>query len=115
MEKTKRALSIVKDKQEKDELSDYKFLRSKVEKIVGDKDAADDVLKEAIIQNINADAQDGINVFVGEPDCPTMQLNNLPKVEIKKVEPVRDNKLDIEVFPGESHKPVITFVNQDNF
>ena len=115
MEKTKRALSVIKDKQEQDELGDYKYLRRKIEKIVGDKDAADDVLKEAIIQNINQDAQDGINVFVGEPDCPTMQFNNLPRVEVKKVEPKRENKLDVEVFPGESHKPVITFVNQENF
>ena len=53
MEKTQRALSIIKDKMEKDELNDYKYLRGKIEKIVGDKDAADDVLKEAIIQNIN--------------------------------------------------------------
>lgn len=115
MEKTHRALTIVKGQQQNDELNDYKFLRSKIEKIVGDKDAADDVLKEAIIQNINSDAQDGINVFIGEPDCPTMQFNNLPRVEVKKVEPVLESKLDIEVFPGESHKPVITFVNQENF
>ena len=53
MEKTQRALSIIKEKMEKDELNDYKYLRGKIEKIVGDKDAADDVLKEAIIQNIN--------------------------------------------------------------
>ena len=53
-------------------MNDYKFLRRRIEKIVGDKDAADDVLKEAIIQNINSDAQDGVNVFVGEPDCPTI-------------------------------------------
>lgn len=44
-----------------------------------------------------------------------MQFNNLPRVEVKKVEPVLESKLDIEVFPGESHKPVITFVNQENF
>jgi len=37
-------------------LSDYKFLRRRVEKVVGDKDAADDVLKEAIIQDINSEA-----------------------------------------------------------
>ena len=83
MEKTQRALSIIKDKQKRDELQDYKYLRGKIEKIVGDKDAADDVLREAIIQNINQDAQDGINVFVGAPDCPTMQFNNLPRVEVK--------------------------------
>ena len=115
MEKTQRALSIIKEKQARDELQDYKYLRGKIEKIVGDKDAADDVLREAIIQNINQDAQDGINVFVGEPDCPTMQFNNLPRVEVKRVEPVHENKLDVEIFPGESHKPVITFVKQDNF
>ena len=44
-----------------------------------------------------------------------MQFNNLPRVEVKKVEPKRENKLDVEVFPGQSHKPVITFVNQENF
>ena len=39
----------------------------------------------------------------------------MPNVEIKKVQPRLDNIVDVEVFPGKVHKPVVTFVNQDNF
>ena len=60
-------------------MSDYKFLRRRVEKAVGDKDAADDVLKEAIIQDINSEAQNGIKVFVSQPDCPHHAIEQYAK------------------------------------
>ena len=50
---TKADLELVRGKNKEDELDDYKFLRNKVQKVVGTKQAADEVLKEAIIQKIN--------------------------------------------------------------
>ena len=67
MKKTKEELLVIKEKQKEDEEHDFKFLRDKVAKVVGSKDAAECVVKEAIIHEVNEDAQDGINVFV-EPD-----------------------------------------------
>ena len=67
MKRTKEELMVIKEKQKEDEEHDFKFLRDKVAKIVGSKDAAECVVKEAIIHEVNEDAQDGINVFV-EPD-----------------------------------------------
>ena len=67
MKSTKEELMVIKEKQKEDEEHDFKFLRDKVAKIVGSKDAAECVVKEAIIHEVNEDAQDGINVFV-EPD-----------------------------------------------
>ena len=48
-------------------MHDFKFLRNKLSHVVGSKDAAECVLKEAIIHEVNEDAQDGINVFI-DPD-----------------------------------------------
>ena len=48
-------------------------------------------------------------------DEPTMSFNNFDYVEIKKAKPILDKKIDLEVFSGDCHKPVVTFVNQDNF
>ena len=62
---------------------------------------------------MHKDAQDGINVFID--DEPTMKFNNFDYVEIKKAKPILDKKIDLEVFSGDTHKPVVTFVNQDNF
>ena len=67
MNRTKEELMVIKEKQKEDEEHDFKFLRDKVAKVVGSKDAAECVVKEAIIHEVNEDAQDGINVFV-EPD-----------------------------------------------
>ena len=63
MKKTKEELQVIKEKQKEDEEHDFKFLRDKVAKVVGSKDAAECVVKEAIIHEVNEDAQDGINVF----------------------------------------------------
>ena len=42
-------------------------MRDKIAKVVnGDKKWAEDVLKEAMIQEINADAKEGINIFIAE-------------------------------------------------
>ena len=65
--RTKEELMVIREKQKEDELHDFKFLREKLSKVVGSKDAAECVLKEAIIHEVNEDAQDGINVFV-DPD-----------------------------------------------
>ena len=67
MKRSKEELMIIKEKQKEDELHDFKFLRNKLSKVVGSKDAAECVLKEAIIHEVNEDAQDGINVFI-DPD-----------------------------------------------
>ena len=114
MKKTKEELMVVKEKQKEDEEHDFKFLRDKVAKVVGSKDAAECVVKEAIIHEVNEDAQDGINVFVN-PDQTNIAFNNVPKVSLKKIEPTLKQSCDVEIFPGESHKPIITFVNTHNF
>ena len=62
---------------------------------------------------MNKDANDGINIFID--DEPKMQFNNFDYVEIKKAKPILEKKIDLEVFNGDCHKPVVTFVNQDNF
>ena len=49
--------------------------------MVGDKCAADAVLREAIIAKINEDAEDGINIFVTD-DEPTVKMKNIPCVEV---------------------------------
>ena len=67
MKRTKEELMVIKEKQKEDELHDFKYLREKLSKVVGSKDAAECVLKEAIIHEVNEDAQDGINVFI-DPD-----------------------------------------------
>ena len=89
-------------------MEDYNYLRSKVTQVVGDECAADEVLKEAIIQNVNEDCQDGINVFVGGEDgCDsTVKFNNCPNVEIDKY---KKGKIDVDVFPGKVHKPRVRF------
>ena len=89
-------------------------MRHKIEKVTGNRDTAEDVLKEVIIQRMDKDAKDGINVFIDE-NQPTMQFNNFDYVEIKKAKHILEKKIDVEVFPGEVHKPIVTFVNQDNF
>ena len=64
MKRSKEELMVIKEKQKEDEIHDFKFLRNKLSKVVGSKDAAECVLKEAIIHEVNEDAQDGINVFI---------------------------------------------------
>ena len=39
----------------------------------------------------------------------------MPKVSLKKIEPPLKQSIDVEVFPGEVHKPIITFVNTHNY
>ena len=64
MKRSKEELMVIKEKQKEDEIHDFKFLRNKLSHVVGSKDAAECVLKEAIIHEVNEDAQDGINVFI---------------------------------------------------
>lgn len=69
----------------KTELEDYKFLRNKIEGIVGTRDAADEVMKEAIIQKMHADANSGIIIDVdGDGSSPLIQLNGEPRVKVSK-------------------------------
>ena len=44
-------------------------------------------------------------------DEPTMSFNNFDYVEIKKDKPILDKKIDVEMFCGDCHKPVVTLVN----
>lgn len=71
-------------------------------------------MREAVMQKMHEHSIDGINIFI-DNDEPTMQFNNFPFVEIKKTLPEHEQKIDVEVFPGEVHKPTVTFVNQTNF
>ena len=89
-------------------------MRRKIEEVVGDKEKAEDVLKEVIIDRIEKDSKDGINIFI-DSDEPTIKFNSFDYVEIKKAKHILEKKIDIEVFPGEAHKPIVTLVNQDNF
>ena len=78
MRKAQSKLQKIQDVKTRDQKEDYEFLRHKVTQVVGDEAAADEVLKEAIIQNVKENCQDGINVFVGDEkaDDATIKMNN---------------------------------------
>ena len=42
-----------------------------------------------------------------------MQFNHVPRVQVGKAEKPKQKSIDIEVFPGETAKPVVTMVNHD--
>ena len=90
-------------------------MRDKISGVVGgDQKWAEDVLKEAMIQEVNADAKDGINIFVA-PERTDMKFNNFPHVEVEKYVPYKPSSVNIDVFPGETHKPTITLAATDNY
>lgn len=80
----------------------------------GDQKWAEDVLKEAMIQEVNANAKDGINIFVSD-DRSDLKINNFPHVEVSKYVPYKPSSVNIDVFPGEAHKPTITLNQTDNW
>ena len=114
LEQSRNELTLIKEKMKNNQLEDYRFLRDKVAAILGDKKQAEDVLREAMIQEVNADAKDGINIFVTD-ERPTIKFNNFPNVEISKHQPVSEQHISVDVYPGETHKPQVTFVKTDNF
>lgn len=90
-------------------------MRDKIAKVVnGDKKWAEDVLKEAMIQEINADAKEGINIFIAE-DVSQIKFNNFPNVEISKYQKSKPTTVGIDLYPGWTHKPMVTLTNADNF
>lgn len=72
------------------------------------------MLKEAMIQEINADAKDGINIFVTD-EKPLIKFNNFNKVEVLKHQPLSQAQIAIDVYPGQVHKPQVTLTKLDNF
>ena len=115
LEKAQKAWTAAKAKKEGEDLEDYKMVRDQVQKVVGTRVAADEVMKETIIQKMNHDANDGIIIDVGgENEChPVMQFNHVPRVQVGKAEPPKKKSIDIEVFPGETAKPTVTMVGHD--
>ena len=109
MRKAQSKLQKIQDVKTRDQKEDYEFLRHKVTQVVGDEAAADEVLKEAIIQNVKENCQDGINVFVGDEkaDDATIKMNNMPNVEVENQE-----KIDVDVYPGNVHKPKVKLKGQ---
>ena len=67
-----------------------------------------------MIQEVNANAKDGINIFVAD-DRSDIKFNNFPHVEVSKYVPYKPSSVNIDVFPGETHKPTITMAATDNY
>ena len=96
-------------------MQEYLFLRDKISKVVGgDIKWAEDVLKEAMIQEVNADAKEGINIFVA-PDDTRMKFTNFPHVEVSKYQKYKPSSVVIDMYPGEVYKPTITMAALDNY
>lgn len=93
-------------------------MRNKVQKVVGTREAADEVMKEAIIQKMHTDANAGIIIDVdGDGSNPLVQLNGESRVKVSKATDFQKPRqsLSVDVFPGQVAKPLVTFVKHDNF
>jgi len=72
----------LKKKVQDNELEEYEFLRDKLAKVFGgDKKRAEEILKEAMIQEVSHAAKDGINIFIAD-DETRVKFNSFPHVEI---------------------------------
>jgi len=63
---------------------------------------------------VNADAKDGINLFIGDDDIH-MKFNNFPHVSIEKYQCAKPTSVNIDMYPGETHKPTITLGSIDQY
>ena len=78
-------------------------MRNKIKDVVGSREAADEVMKEALIQEMYYNANDGIIVDVdGNGSSPLLQFNHEPRVTVSKAENFYKPRqsLNVDIFPG---------------
>lgn len=63
---------------------------------------------------MNKEAKDGINIDVGTGKS-TVKFNNFDKVAVGKFHKHSDSSINIDMFPGRTHKPTVTMHKQRNF